>query len=95
MCGAGLAASAAHVKFTTTFTHTLLFEVVVFTFKETFSGSSAKKKAQYGKINKQYKFFFWHLKLITVSIPSAVFASNYKNYVMQPMLTILHLHNKI
>ena len=40
MCGGGLASSTVHVKFTTTSAHTLLFEVVMFTFKVTFSGLS-------------------------------------------------------
>ena len=50
MCGAGLAASAVHVKFTTTSAHTLLFEMVMFTFKVTFSGLSAQKESTIRKM---------------------------------------------
>ena len=61
MCGGGLASSTVHVKFTTTSAHTLLFEVVMFTFKVTFSGLSAQKENHNKEklMNSTLKVFFW------------------------------------
>ena len=60
MCGGGLASSNVHVKFTTMSAHTLLFEVVMFTFKVTFSGLSTQKEST---IRKKFLLLFLFLFL--------------------------------